>query len=144
MTDSPLFAPARMGPWDLTSRIAMAPMTRHRAGPDWTPAPYATDYYGQRASAGMVITEATQCSAGAARGTRARRGCGTTATPRHGHGSWSASTPAVPRRWALLHKSADARTSPSPGQTYPVTFVTGMPSAVKPFRTATRTWNSAT
>ena len=66
MSESPLFAPARIGPWDLTNRIAMAPMTRHRAGPDWTPAPYAADYYGQRASAGMIITEATQCSAGAA------------------------------------------------------------------------------
>ena len=45
---------------------------------------------------------------------------------------------------ALLYKSADGRTSPYPGQTYPTTFVTGMPSAVKPFSTATRTWNSAT
>ena len=45
---------------------------------------------------------------------------------------------------ALLCKSADGRTAPSPGQTYPMTFVTGMPSAVKPFNTATRTWNSAT
>ena len=34
----------------------------------------------------------------------------------------------IPR--ALLHKSADGRTAPSPGQTYPTTFVTGMPSAV--------------
>lgn len=31
---------------------------------------------------------------------------------------------------ALLHKSVDGRTSPVPGQTYPATFVTGMPSAV--------------
>jgi hypothetical protein len=45
---------------------------------------------------------------------------------------------------ALLHKSADGRTSPYPGQTYPTTFVRGMPRAVKPFSTATRTWNSAT
>ena len=45
-----------------------------------------------------------------------------------------------PRRAALLHKSADGGTSPYPGQTYPATFVTGMPSAVKPFRTATRIW----
>jgi phage portal protein BeeE len=44
----------------------------------------------------------------------------------------------------LLHKSADVLTTPIPGQTYPTTFVTGMPRAVKPFRTATRTWNSAT
>ena len=49
-------------------------------------------------------------------------------------------------RWqaALLHKSAEGRSSPSLGQTYPATSVTGVPSAVKPFRTATRTWNSAT
>lgn len=45
---------------------------------------------------------------------------------------------------ALLHKSADGRSFPFPGQTYPTTFVTGMPRAVKPFMTATRTWNSAT
>ena len=45
---------------------------------------------------------------------------------------------------ALLHKSAEGRSFPFPGQTYPASSVTGMPSAVKPFRTATRTWNSAT
>ena len=45
---------------------------------------------------------------------------------------------------ALLHKSADARSFPIPGQTYPVTFVMGVPSAVKPLSTATLTWNSAT
>lgn len=45
---------------------------------------------------------------------------------------------------ALLHKLADGRTAPVPGQTYPLTFVTGMPSAVWPFSTATRTWHSAT
>ena len=31
---------------------------------------------------------------------------------------------------AVLHKSADGRTSPTPGQTHPTTFVTGMPRAV--------------
>ena len=46
--------------------------------------------------------------------------------------------------WALLHKLGDGRASPFPGQTYPATSVTGVPSAVKPFRTATRSWNSAT
>jgi hypothetical protein len=44
----------------------------------------------------------------------------------------------------LLHKSADARSFPIPGQTHPVTFVMGVPSAVKPLSTATLTWNSAT
>jgi hypothetical protein len=45
---------------------------------------------------------------------------------------------------ALLRKSPDGRTSPFPGRTYPTTSVTGRPRAVKPFRTVTRTWNSAT
>ena len=45
---------------------------------------------------------------------------------------------------ALLDKSPDGWTSPIPGQTYPTTSVTGMPRAVKPFRTATLTWMSAT
>ncbi len=44
----------------------------------------------------------------------------------------------------LLHKSAADCPSPFPGQTYPATSVTGMPSAVKPLSTATLTWNSAT
>ena len=48
------------------------------------------------------------------------------------------------RKGALLHKWVDGRSSPIPGQTYPTACVKGMPSAVKPFRTATRTWNSAT
>ena len=45
---------------------------------------------------------------------------------------------------ALLHKWSDGGGSPIPGQTYPTTSVRGVPRAVKPFRTATRTWNSAT
>ena len=45
---------------------------------------------------------------------------------------------------ALLHKSCDGRASPFPGQTYPATSVMGVPRAVKPLSTATRTWNSAT
>lgn len=45
---------------------------------------------------------------------------------------------------ALLHKSGDVLTSPFPGQTYLETSVRGVPSAVNRFRTATRTWNSAT
>jgi hypothetical protein len=43
-----------------------------------------------------------------------------------------------------MHKSAEGRSSPFLRQTYPATSVTGVPSAVKPFRTETRTWNSAT
>jgi hypothetical protein len=43
-----------------------------------------------------------------------------------------------------MHKAFDGGDVPAAGQTYPTTFVTGIPRAVKPFRTATRTWNSAT
>ena len=45
---------------------------------------------------------------------------------------------------ALLHKSAECQSFPFPRQTYPVTSVMGVPIAVKPFKMATRTWNSAT
>ena len=48
------------------------------------------------------------------------------------------------RDMTLLHKSGDGRGSPFPGRTYPTASVTGMPSAVYPFRTAIRTWSSAT
>ena len=43
-----------------------------------------------------------------------------------------------------MHKSVEGRTPPFPGQTYPASSVMGVPSAVKLFRTATLTWNSAT
>jgi N-ethylmaleimide reductase len=66
MAEISLFERAKLGPWSLQNRIVMAPMTRHRAGPDWSPPPYSAEYYGQRGGAGMIITEATQCSAGAA------------------------------------------------------------------------------
>ncbi|MFN3641968.1 MAG: VOC family protein [Gemmobacter sp.] len=46
--------------------------------------------------------------------------------------------------WALLHKPGDRRISPFRVQTHPTASVTGIPSAVKPFSTATRTWSSAT
>ncbi|ABL71122.1 SIR2 family protein [Paracoccus denitrificans] len=49
-----------------------------------------------------------------------------------------------PHRTALLRKSADDRTSPFPGHTYPAATVIGIPSAVKRLRTAARIWTSAT
>jgi N-ethylmaleimide reductase len=41
----------------------MAPLTRNRAGPELEPSVFAADYYSQRASAGLIIAEATQVSA---------------------------------------------------------------------------------
>ncbi|SLN53942.1 N-ethylmaleimide reductase [Aquimixticola soesokkakensis] len=58
-----LFEPAQLGSWDLTNRVAMAPMSRFRADPKtWVPADYTAEYYGQRNTCGMLITEATQMS----------------------------------------------------------------------------------
>lgn len=59
-----LFDSIRFGDIHAANRIAMAPLTRDRAGPGQTPTPLMATYYGQRASAGLVITEATQISPG--------------------------------------------------------------------------------
>ena len=58
-----LFEPAQAGALKLANRIVMAPLTRNRAGPGLVPGPFAVDYYAQRASAGLIIAEATQVSA---------------------------------------------------------------------------------
>lgn len=55
-----LFSPARLGAVQLPNRIAMAPMTRNRAGEGNRPGPMVVEYYRQRASAGLIITEASQ------------------------------------------------------------------------------------
>ncbi len=57
-----LFTPFRLGPLDLPNRVVMAPMTRNRAGPGNAPTALNATYYAQRASAGLIVTEATQVS----------------------------------------------------------------------------------
>src|ERR1700758_3007457 len=62
-TSTKLFEPFKLGPLTLPSRLAMAPLTRNRAvPPGMVPSPLAIEYYGQRASAGLLITEASQVS----------------------------------------------------------------------------------
>jgi N-ethylmaleimide reductase len=58
-----LFQPAQAGALRLANRIVMAPLTRNRAGPGLVPNASAAEYYAQRATAGLIITEATQISA---------------------------------------------------------------------------------
>ena len=53
-----LFDPLQMGALALPNRIVMAPLTRNRA-PGAIPTPLMATYYAQRASAGLLITEAT-------------------------------------------------------------------------------------
>ncbi len=57
-----LFDPLRVGNMELDNRIIMAPMTRSRADDEGTQSPFAAEYYGQRASAGLIISEATNIS----------------------------------------------------------------------------------
>ena len=59
----PLFQPIRFGDITAANRIVMAPLTRDRAGAAQVPTAMMTTYYTQRATAGLIITEATQISA---------------------------------------------------------------------------------
>jgi N-ethylmaleimide reductase len=60
--DTDLFDPIRLGPYTLANRIVMAPLTRSRAKVNDAPGPLHAEYYAQRASAGLIIAEATQIS----------------------------------------------------------------------------------
>lgn len=57
-----LWTPTTIGPLQLPHRLAMAPMTRSRANPDGTPGQLTAEYYAQRASLGLLITEGVQPS----------------------------------------------------------------------------------
>ena len=61
-TINALFSPVQIGNYTLANRIAMAPMTRSRAQADGTPGELSAEYYAQRASVGLIITEGTQPS----------------------------------------------------------------------------------
>jgi N-ethylmaleimide reductase len=69
---SNLFSSLTLGPYDLPNRIVMAPMTRCRADGDTVPTTIMIEYYRQRSSAGLIVSEATQVS---------RRGIGYPNTP---------------------------------------------------------------
>src|SRR5487761_2535039 len=60
-----LFDPIRFGEIRAANRIVMAPLTRDRSGPGQVPTPLMATYYVQRASAGLIVSEATQiCATG--------------------------------------------------------------------------------
>ncbi len=54
-----LFTPLQLGAITLPNRILMAPLTRSRTEHDHIPTPLMAEYYSQRASAGLIIAEAT-------------------------------------------------------------------------------------
>lgn len=122
-----LLSPVRLGPYLLLNRLAMAPMTRNRAGAGNVPQPMNGLYYAQRASAGLIITEATQVSL---------QGVGYPSTPgihrvKQASG-WRLVTEAVHRRGGhiflqLWHVGRISHPSLQPGGTLPVA-----PSAIRP------------
>jgi N-ethylmaleimide reductase len=57
-----LFEPLRLGALALPNRLVMAPLTRMRAAPGGIATSLMVDYYGQRASAGLIVTEGTAVS----------------------------------------------------------------------------------
>jgi N-ethylmaleimide reductase len=93
MSVSPLFRPTVLGPLALRNRMVMAPMTRSRAGEANTPGPLMAEYYGQRAAAGLVVTEGTAPSP---------NGCGYARIP----GLWS---PAQVAGWKLVTETVHGR-----------------------------------
>ncbi|RDI07597.1 N-ethylmaleimide reductase [Pseudomonas fluorescens] len=62
MTDQILFTPYTLGDLTLSNRVVLAPLTRNRAGQGFVPSEFAATYYSQRASAGLLISEASQIS----------------------------------------------------------------------------------
>lgn len=60
--DLNLLSPYKLGNLELPNRVVMAPLTRNRAGNDNVPGLLNAKYYVQRASAGLIITEASQVS----------------------------------------------------------------------------------
>jgi N-ethylmaleimide reductase len=63
--ETDLFSPIKVGELELPNRIVMAPLTRSRAEPGHVHGALGAEYYAQRASAGLIFTEATMTAADA-------------------------------------------------------------------------------
>lgn len=127
MTSNILFTTVRVGRHALKNRVVMAPMTRSRAGDDGVPGPLVPEYYAQRASAGLIISEGIYPSA---------MGKGYVRTPGiHTDAqvdAWKKVTSAVHAKGGLIfaqimHAGRISDPSLLPGHAVPVA-----PSAVKP------------
>ena len=122
-----LFQPVRLGSYELANRIVMAPLTRCRAGADGVPRPLMAEYYAQRASAGLIVAEATNISP-QARGYAFTPGLYTAAQME----GWRAVTRAVHEHGGrifvqLWHVGRISHPSLQPGAALPVA-----PSAIQP------------
>ena len=54
-----IFSPVALGDLQLANRVVMAPLTRSRSGADGVPGELVAEYYAQRASTGLIVTEGT-------------------------------------------------------------------------------------
>jgi len=126
-SQSILFTPLKIGNLTLNNRMIMAPLTRNRAGEGNVPTDLNTLYYTQRASAGLLITEASQISESA---------LGYPATPGiHSDEQikgWKKITDAVHEQGGLIfiqlwHVGRISHPSMLPGNALPVA-----PSAIRP------------
>ncbi|MER8236216.1 alkene reductase [Streptomyces sp. NPDC094049] len=120
-----LFQPVRLGAITLPNRMVMAPMTRARAQEDGTPSTLMAEYYGQRATAGLIVAESTHPTPLGAIGPNAPA----LFTDAHQDG-WAEVTDAVHRRGGrvflqLMHAGRLAHPGFLPGGAQPVA-----PSAV--------------
>eukprot|EP00796_Vickermania_ingenoplastis_P012292 gene12292-biopygen8597 len=59
-----LMTPLKVGRYTMRNRVVMAPVTRCRADDEHVPTDLMVEYYGQRASMGLIVTEATQIREG--------------------------------------------------------------------------------
>ncbi|WP_144141958.1 alkene reductase [Paraburkholderia sp. BCC1884] len=125
--DPYLFEPVQLGPLTLPNRVVMAPLTRSRAKEADVPSELAIEYYAQRASAGLIIAEATQISP---------QGKGYVFTPGIYDAAqvqaWQPITAAVHKKGGhlflqLWHVGRISHPSLQPGHALPVA-----PSAIKP------------
>jgi N-ethylmaleimide reductase len=131
-TPPTLLEPVRIGAIEMANRMVMAPLTRSRAAEGLVPSPLAAEYYAQRATAGLIVSEATQVSV-LAQGYIATPGI---YTPRQVRG-WRSVTDAVHARGGriivqLWHVGRVSHTSLLPEGEVPVA-----PSAI---RAATKTF----
>lgn len=125
--ETDLFSPVPLGAYLLANRIVMAPLTRSRANIDGTATPLMVEYYAQRASAGLIISEGTNISA-QARGYASTPGIYTEAQLQ----AWRPVTEAVHVRGSriflqLWHVGRISHPSLQPNGALPVA-----PSAVRP------------
>ena len=63
LNPAPLLTPIQVGSLALRNRVVMAPLSRSRSNSQGVPPDFAADYYAQRASAGLIVSEATNISA---------------------------------------------------------------------------------